>query len=157
MKKEIEIRRIKENEIDPVVDLFVRVKKLNNEFDSTFKVCENIQEEAKKVLKNIAKSEDHILLGAFKGKNIIGVMHTEILKRLYYDPRDEARIVEFYIMPEYRNKGIGKTMVSELYKILKAKNISLVTAEFPALNLIALNFYKKMEWREIVSVYGKTI
>jgi len=157
MKKEIEIRRIKENEIDPVVDLFVRVKKLNNEFDSTFKVCENVQEEAKKVLKNIAKSEDHILLGAFIGKNIIGVMHTVILKRPCYDPRDEARIVEFYIMPEYRNKGIGKTMVSELYKILKEKNISLVTAEFPALNLIALNFYKKMEWREIVSVYGKTI
>ncbi len=157
MKKEIEIRRIKETEIDQVADLFVRLKKLNNEFDSTFKVCENVQEEAKKFLKNIVNSSDHILIGAFEGKNIIGVMNTVILKRVCYDPKDEARIVEFYIMPEYRNKGIGKTMISELYKILKEKNITLVTAEFPALNLIALNFYKKMEWREIVSVYGKTL
>ncbi len=157
MKKEIEIRRIKENEIDSVVDLFVRLKKLNNEFDSTFKVSENVQEEAKKVLKNIVNSPDHILIGAFEGKNVIGVMNTVILKRSCYEPKDEARIMEFYIMPEHRSKGIGKAMISELYKILKEKNITLVTAEFPSLNLIALNFYKKLEWREIVSVYGKTL
>jgi ribosomal protein S18 acetylase RimI-like enzyme len=40
---------------------------------------------------------------------------------------------------------------------MRKRNIGVVTAEFPALNLIALNFYQKIGYREVGKVFGKTI
>lgn len=158
LKNEVKIRRMEEQDLNSTMDLVHRLKKLNEEFDSTFHVSEEGKEEATKYMSDAIKDKDkHILLVADLAGKIIGIIRVDLLTRLYYNPSKEARIVDFYVMPEHRRKSVGKALMTEMYKILKEREIKLVTAEFPSKNLIALGFYKGIGYREIVNIYGKQI
>ena len=158
MSEDIEIRKMKENDVEQVMELVLRLKRLNAEFDSTFDVAEDSGDEIKQHLIDAAKDQKNfIVLVGVDGQKIVGIIKVDLHGRIYYKPKTEARIVEFYIMPEYRRKNLGRMLMNEVYDELNKKGIRLVTAEFPALNLIALDFYKKIGYREIVSVYGKCV
>lgn len=158
MDFKLELGKLEENDIEKVLDLVLRLKKLNQEFDSIFEVNEDSREDAIKLLKGIAADRECYFAQVAKSKGkIAGVIVAEFRKRVFYLPPMEARILEIYIMPEFRRSSVGQLLVDSLYTEGKKRNIDLVTAEFPSLNVIALNFYKKMGYREIVSVYGKQI
>ena len=88
---------------------------------------------------------------------VIGVMRVNFNKRLYYLPKTEARILDFYVMPEYRRTGAGKLMLDYMNGEFASRKVGLVAAEFPSLNPIALNFYKKLGFKEIVGIYAKNM
>ncbi|WP_393970690.1 GNAT family N-acetyltransferase [Oxyplasma meridianum] len=158
MEDKVELGKLEEKDVEKVLDLVMRLKKLNQEFDSTFEVNEESREDALKLLKGIAKdSECYFAQVARSRGKIAGIIVAEFRNRVFYTPTIEARILEIYIMPEFRRSSVGQTLVDSLYAECRKRNIELVTAEFPSLNIIALNFYKKMGYREIVSVYGKQI
>lgn len=158
MIDELNIRKMKEEDVEQVMDLVMRLKRLNAEFDSTFDVVEDSDEEIRQHIAEAAKDQkNHIVFVGSVGSKIVGIVRVDLHSRIYYKPKTEARIVEFYVMPEFRRKNLGRMLMNEVYDELNKKGIKLVTAEFPALNLIALEFYKKIGYREIVSVYGKCI
>lgn len=158
MSEKIVIRGLKQEDVDTALDQIIRLKRLNAEFDSTFNVAEESRDDFKEHLNEaFSDSEKYIVLVAEVSSKVVGLIKVDIHSRLYYKPKYEARIVEFYVMPEYRRKETGKLLMDELYRILRQKRIKLVTAEFPSLNLIALGFYKGQGYREIVSIYGKML
>ncbi|KAA8922234.1 GNAT family N-acetyltransferase [Thermoplasma sp.] len=150
------IRRMKKEDLPEVMDELLRLKRLNSEFDCSFTVSEEARPDIENYLMKILNDESHVLLVAEYSSKVVGILIADILFRIYYTPKYEARIREFYVMPEYRRKGIGRMLIDELRNTLKEKDIILITAEFPSLNLIAQDFYKKMGYREIVSIYGQT-
>lgn len=157
-KNEIEIRELKEQDIGKVKDLLLRLKKLNGEFDSIFNVADGAEQDAERHLKAMVEDkESRITYVVDRGDKIVGIMSIHIIPRTYYTPEYEARIVEFYVMPEARRTGAGTGLVNKMYEELKVRGVKLITAEFPALNPIALNFYKQLGFREIVEVYGKVL
>jgi ribosomal protein S18 acetylase RimI-like enzyme len=158
MKDKIVVRELLAADIEGSVDLILRLKKLNGEFDSIFVVSDRANKDAEERLREAVKNPDkHISLLAEKGGKILGVLLINILDRCYYLPEKEARITDFYIMPEFRRSGAGKMLVSRSYEELKKRKISIITAEFPSQNLIALKFYKGLGYREIVGIYGKVL
>jgi ribosomal protein S18 acetylase RimI-like enzyme len=158
MKDKIVVREMLAADIDGSVDLILRLKKLNGEFDSIFVVSDKAKKDAEDRLKEAVKNpERHISLLAERGGKILGVLLINILDRCYYLPEKEARITDFYIMPEFRRSGAGKMLISRSYEELKKRKISIITAEFPSQNLIALRFYKSLGYREIVGIYGKVL
>ena len=158
MKDKIVVREMLAADMDGSVDLILRLKKLNGEFDSIFVVSDKAKKDAEDRLKEAVKNpERHISLLAERGGKILGVMLINILDRCYYLPEKEARITDFYIMPEFRRSGAGKMLISRSYEELKKRKISIITAEFPSQNLIALRFYKSLGYREIVGIYGKVL
>ncbi|MCL4331338.1 MAG: GNAT family N-acetyltransferase [Candidatus Thermoplasmatota archaeon] len=158
MKDKVVVREMSAADIDGSVDLILRLKKLNGEFDSIFVVSDNAKKDAEDRLKEAVKNpERHISLLAERGGKVLGVMLINILDRCYYLPEKEARITDFYIMPEFRRSGAGKMLISRSYEELKKRKISIITAEFPSQNLIALRFYKSLGYREIVGIYGKVL
>ncbi|AKA49521.1 hypothetical protein IX51_10920 [uncultured archaeon] len=158
MTENIVIRRMKAEDLDAALDQVIRLKRLNAEFDSIFNVAEESKSDFRDHLNEALSDGDrYIVLVAEAGSKVVGLVKVDIHTRLYYKPKYEARIVEFYVMPEYRRKNTGKLLMDELYRILKERKIRLITAEFPSLNLIALGFYKGIGYREVVSVYGKMI
>ncbi|MEM0139693.1 MAG: GNAT family N-acetyltransferase [Ferroplasma sp.] len=152
----INIKYMEKNDIDGVMDELLRLKHLNEEFDPLLKVSSGNEAEIKeKLLKIIDDKEDHISLVAVDGKRLIGMLMSDIVYRIYYDPKYEARIREFYVIPEYRSKGVGVMLLNKLKDEAAGKNIKMITAEFPSLNLIATNFYKNMEFKELIKIYSK--
>lgn len=157
-KKGIVIRTARESDRDRIVEMLKRLKKLNEEFDTHFTVSENVEKNSKEYLSGALKdTENRIFLVADSGSRVEGFMEVFLRKRIYYTPEVEARILEFYVMPEYRSKGLGKRMVNELIKELQSRKIKLISSEFPSMNLIAKNFYEKLGFRQLLSIYGKRV
>lgn len=157
-KDEIIVRRAEKEDIEQFMDLVMRMKRLNGEFDSLFKANEdNLGNIKNYYLSTIEHRDRFVTLVAICKKKICGLVKAEVKDRVSYIPDKEARINDLYIMPEFRRKDVGKKMLNKLYEIAREMNIRVISAEFPTLNLIALNFYQKIGYREIGSVYGVDI
>ncbi len=157
-KDEIIIRKAEEKDIDQFISLIMRMKRLNGEFDPIFKANEENIEGIKQYYLNCIKDrENYLTLVASSADKIAGLVKAEIRNRVSYYPVKEMRIVDLYIMPEFRRKNLGNLFLNSIYEEMKKRNITIITAEFPSLNMIALNFYKKIGFRNVTSVYGKVI
>jgi len=152
----VNIRLMGKKDINDVMDELLRLKRLNSEFDFALKVSSGNEKEIINKLNNmIDDKENHIILVAEDNDKIAGILISDIIFRIYYDPKYEVRIREFYVMPEYRGKDIGKLLINELREIAQKKDIKMITAEFPSLNVIAINFYKNMGFKELIKIYSK--
>ncbi len=158
MKTKPVIRKMKKEDLEPVAEMILRLKKLNGEFDPLFEVSPDAQAEITDQLKRSLEEGEKCtdIVAEISGK-VIGVMRVNFNKRLYYLPKTEARILDFYVMPEYRRTGAGKLMLDYMNGEFASRKVGLVAAEFPSLNPIALNFYKKLGFKEIVGIYAKNM
>lgn len=154
---EIKIREMKESDLEEATNLISRLKRFNSEHDTLFSLNENLEEIVKKYLKDsLGKKERDYLVAEDNGK-VVGIIMVEIIDRLFYKPKYEARINEIYILPEYRKKGLGKKMLDEIVTREKIKGCMILTVEFPSENLLAHKFYTGQQMRSIISVYGKNL
>lgn len=81
----------------------------------------------------VAKNLNNIIVG-FAGIKII---------------LDEAEIMNIVTKKEERHQGIGKLLLNEIIKISKENNINLINLEVNAKNTIAINLYKKYNFKEV--------
>jgi len=154
---EIEIREIKAEEAVSAADLFSRLKRLNEEFDPHLRTSEKLDSDAFKNLKEKIGDKNNVILVAHSGSKIVGVIKAGLKDRLYYEPRREGTIEEFYVMPEFRRGSLGVRLLDAMVAALKAKGAEFITAEFPTQNQIAHKFYTKHDFRPLASVYSKTL
>ena len=81
----------------------------------------------------VAKTKDNIIV-AFAGIKII---------------LDTAEIMNIVTKKSMRNLGIGSYMLENLISICKKNNIKLLNLEVKNTNSIAINFYKKYNFKEV--------
>ncbi|RFA93928.1 GNAT family N-acetyltransferase [Pyrobaculum aerophilum] len=151
------IRLATKEDLDSAVQLVVRLKRLNAEFDPMLEVIPDIEQAARKYLENALNSPSSVLLVAAEGSKVVGLLKGDVEDRIFYKPRYAGVIKEFYILPEYRRKGIGKRLMMEGVEQLRKKGAEIIMASFPALNEIAINFYKKMGFRPIEYLFAKEV
>ncbi|MEM0481893.1 MAG: GNAT family N-acetyltransferase [Nitrososphaerota archaeon] len=153
MPTDISIRVAEKQDKERIVDLMMRAKRLNEEFDPLLKLSHRLQEIVTRYVEESFTSPSSLLVVAEHGGRLVGVLKAELVNRIFYDPPLEGIIRELYILPEYRRKGVGKMLVAEAFKILQERGAGLITAEFPSLHKIAVEFYEKMGFRPIFSKY----
>lgn len=158
MKDKPLIRKIRKEDLQQASDLVLRLKKLNGEFDPLFEVSEDAPKDIKEMLETSMNQGDKCLMVVAEiEKKVVGIIRVNFNSRLYYLPKTEARILDFYVMPEFRRTGAGKYMLDFVGDEFSRRHVGLISAEFPALNPIANNFYKKLGFKEIVGIYAKRI
>lgn len=151
--EDYEIRKARTEDVESIVEMVRRLKMLNGEFDRHFSVRDDFKSEITKYLKNcIEDRENFVIEVAEQNSRIIGVLKIDIHRRIYYKPEVEARITEFYIMPEFRRKNVGKDLMNTAIEVLKSMKVEILTTEFPTLNLIAMNFAKDNGFKEMISI-----
>ncbi len=151
---QVVFRKAEPRDIASLIDLNIRLKRLNEEFDPLLRVRGDIAEISRKYFENAINSSDSLVAVAEDGGRVVGFIKADIRERLFYEPRIEGNIVEFYLLPEYRRKGIGARLLDYAVKLLKEK-AEIITAEFPSLNEIAVEFYTRRGFRGIVSIYAR--
>ena len=154
----VTIREIKRGEDENAGELIARLKRLNGEFDPLLKTSPNLDAEARSSIKTAMGNSGSVVLVAVQvdsGK-VVGVVKADLVDRVFYEPRREGAIVEFYILPEFRRGDLGKRLLSAMVESLKAKGAVLITAEFPSQNEIAKKFYTKLGFRSLTNVYAKS-
>ncbi len=157
MYPNIVIRAALESDVDALADLIARLKRLNGEFDPLLKPAENLLAASKEYVKSKISSPSSVVLVAEVDGRAVGVIVGDVEDRRFYEPRMAGIIREFYVLPEFRRKGLGKRMMSEAMDALRRKGAQMIMADFPALNEIAIEFYKKMNFRPIQSIYAKEV
>ncbi|MEM3351053.1 MAG: GNAT family N-acetyltransferase [Saccharolobus sp.] len=153
----VTIRKANKEDVKMLSDFFSRMYKLNSEFDPLLSVPENLEERViKAVEKSLDNSNELLVLAEDEGR-VVGAARVIITERLFYNPDREAIIEEFYVHPSYRRQGVGREIIGFIQEKLKRRGIDLITANFPARNLIAVSFYKKMGFREIYCKFIKKV
>ncbi len=152
---EFEIREIKDDEVEKAAELVARLKKLNGEFDPLLKTEEKVEADSLRILKERIHDKDFVILVALSGSKVVGVVKAVLRDRIYYEPRKEGAIIEFYIMPEFRRGNLGRDLLVAIESMLRKKGAQLITAEFPSQNEIARRFYTKLGFRSLTNVFAK--
>ncbi|MGC8969863.1 MAG: GNAT family N-acetyltransferase [Conexivisphaera sp.] len=157
MVSSVSIRPARSEDAQRLVDLVSRLKRLNGEFDPLLTPVEELENEVSKYVQSVIKDPNYVVLVVDDGGKAEGVLIGKIVDRCFYKPRIVGQIVDVYLMPEYRRRGLGYRLVEEAEKALRSKGAEMVFAEFPAKNVIAEGFYSKIGFREITGVFAKEV
>lgn len=157
----IHVRLARDADIPALAPLLVRLKRLNEEFDPLLKVRADAETRAAEVLRaDIANPKAVVLaaegLGTEKEK-VVGVVRATVRERMFYEPELEGVILDIYLLPLYRRRGVGEYLLNETTARLKEKGARVVTAEFPTQNEIAVRFYAKRGFRPITSLHARSV
>lgn len=157
----IHLRAATAKDVPALVPLLVRLKRLNEEFDPLLKVRDDVEARAKEVLVRDIENVHAVVLaaegvGADKDK-VVGVVRALVRERPFYTPEREGVILDIYLLPLYRRKGVGEFLLREVTARLKEMGAGVVTAEFPTQNEIAVRFYAKRGFRPITSLHARSV
>lgn len=153
---EFVVREIREGEADKAAELISRLKRLNGEFDPLLKTFEKVDSESLRTLKETIADKNSIVLVALSSSKLVGIVKAVLRDRIFYEPRKEGAIVEFYILPEFRRGRLGHDLFEEAVNRLEKRGAALITAEFPSQNEIAKKFYTKLGFRSLTNVYARS-
>jgi ribosomal protein S18 acetylase RimI-like enzyme len=157
----IRVRAATEKDVPALVPLLIRLKRLNEEFDPLLKVRPDAEARAEEVLRRDIDNPEAVVLaaeGIGPDKNkVVGVVRAQVRERPFYSPEREGVILDIYLLPIYRRKGVGEFLLQEITAKLKEKGAGVVTAEFPTQNEIAVRFYAKRGFRPITSLHARSV
>jgi ribosomal protein S18 acetylase RimI-like enzyme len=157
----IHVRLATEADVPALAPLLVRLKRLNEEFDPLLKVRADVEERAAEVLRADLKNPRSVVLaaeGVGKDKEkVVGVVRAMVRERMFYSPEMEGVILDIYLLPLFRRRGVGEYLLKETTEHLRAKGARVVTAEFPTQNEIAVKFYAKRGFRPITALHAKSV
>ncbi len=151
------IRRASDRDLEAIVNLLVRNKRLNEEFDPMLTVTGEIEDVARKYASEALKDPNSLVLVCEEGGRVVGFLKADVVDRLFYEPRREGVIREFYLLPEFRRRGVGRTMIEKTFEELRSMGAGIITAEFPSQHKIAVSFYENLGFRPIISKYAKEV
>ncbi len=148
-------REASADDTETIASLILRLKRLNEEFDSHLKVREDASKNAGTYVKDSIRENKVLLLVAEASNRLVGVLRAELRERIFYDPPMEGVITDFYLLPEYRRHGAGRKMVDDATQRLKKMGAQIIIAEFPLQNKIASSFYEKLGFRGTIGFYAR--
>ena len=157
----IHLRPARAGDVPALVPLLLRLKRLNEEFDPLLKVRDDAPAQADEVLRAQLNDPKAVILaaegvGPDKDK-VVGFVRALVRERPFYTPEWEGVILDIYLLPLYRRRGVGEYLLREVSAALKAKGAGVVTAEFPSQNEIATRFYAKRGFRAIQSLHARSL
>jgi ribosomal protein S18 acetylase RimI-like enzyme len=157
----IHLRPARDEDIPALVPLLLRLKRLNEEFDPLLKVRDDADRQAREILREQIVDPKAVVLAAEGigpdiGK-VVGFVRAIVRERPFYSPVSEGVILDVYLLPLYRRRGVGEFLLREVSGMLKAKGAGIVTAEFPAQNEIATRFYTKRGFRPVTTIQARSL
>jgi ribosomal protein S18 acetylase RimI-like enzyme len=157
----IHVRPARESDIPALVPLLLRLKRLNEEFDPLLKVRDDADPQARQVLKAQIGDPKAVVLAAegvgAEREKVVGIVRAIVRERPFYSPPWEGVILDIYLLPLYRRRGVGEYLLDAASAALKAKGAGIVTAEFPTQNEIAGRFYAKRGFRPVTSIHARPL
>ena len=121
-----------------LVDDIPQLEKLYRQFWGEESSIETMNKQFEKLLKN----ESHIFLSAIENNTLIGSVMGVICGELYGDCQPFLVLENMIVDKNYRNRGVGKALVSELEKIAAHRDCSQVILVTERKRVDAVKFYE---------------
>ena len=123
---------------DMFVDDIPQLEKLYRQFWSEESSIETMNKQFEKLLKN----ESHIFLVAIENNKLIGSVMGVICGELYGDCKPFLVLENMIVDKNYRNRGVGKALVSELERIAANRDCSQIIFVTERNRVDAVKFYE---------------
>ena len=146
-----------DEELAKAANFLVRFYRVNEEFDPLYTMVDEAEPVAREMIQRYAEDENSILLVAVSGKRIVGLIHGEVRHNPILRASPLGVLMELYVHPSYRRRGVARRLIEEAAKRLREKGAKAIAAEFPHLNEIAVSFYRDLGFRPLTSVYIKEL
>ncbi|WP_229768081.1 GNAT family N-acetyltransferase [Sulfodiicoccus acidiphilus] len=150
------VREAKKEDAERIIELMVRLKKLNEEFDPLYTVRQDIYDVVKKFVE-ASMGKENVAMIVAEDQEVIGFVRLEIRSRMFYEPTMEGVITDLYVLPPYRRKGVGKVLIDAAIKELKSRGVYLASAEFPPMNKISVDFYQRRGFKPLLYTFFKEV
>jgi len=150
------IRRATEADAGSVAELMVRFYRFNEEFDPAWTLGLEDKGEVESIVKELISSDDLVLVAEVEG-SVVGFLRASLIVNRLLERGRIGLMRELYVKPEFRRRGIAKRLIEEASEELRRRGANMIAAEFPGLNVVAENFYRKLGFRLYTSVYVKEV
>ncbi|MEM4294741.1 MAG: hypothetical protein QXV86_03135, partial [Candidatus Caldarchaeum sp.] len=90
-------RKAEKRDLPRLVELNIRLKRLNEEFDPLLRVRNDIAETSRTYFEQAIEASDSLVIVAEDEGKVVGFIKADIKERKFYEPRMEGNIVEFYL------------------------------------------------------------
>jgi ribosomal protein S18 acetylase RimI-like enzyme len=146
----VEVVRADESHIKDIGRLWLEFMEFHQKYDPLCIPADGAEAGfEKEMVRRLMEAGDGLVLVAQDGNNTIGYALVEIQE----PPRGLKRDILGYIhhlavTAEYRRKGIGERILSDILEWLHSRDINRVELDLTAENEIAVSFWKKQGYTE---------
>ena len=153
----IQIRRYRNSDFEELVRCVEELQDFIVNIDS-LKRCLRLPAYGKKyvslLIKKVHRSSGIILLAEYKQEVIgcvVGIIEKQTKDNLLECvPTKAGRILELFVSPNYRSRGIGKLLINKLEHYFNKSKCDVVRVKVFQPNKIAHNFYYKLNYHDRV-------
>ena len=133
----IKISRAKISDVHQIYLLGKRIRELDFSAKYPFYQLSELKE-------SVSRSKENCLLTAKSKDTVVGFILAKILS---HPAGGWCLLDDLGVAPEYRNMGLGKSLLNSLYKEMKARKINYIQI-LESNNRKTRSFWKKMGFRE---------
>lgn len=140
----MKIRKARSGDLAEILRLNFKLFEFERQFGDTYNLEWTYSEKGRKYFEDRLKQKDAVCLVAEEDGQVIGylVAFTDTFSFRSRNPICE--IENMFIEESYRNKGMGRALVTELKQILKKRGVKRIRVESGSDNEGAIAFYKAM-------------
>lgn len=144
---DIVIRKARIEDLKAIQELNNKLFELEyNKFDPSLKVGWPFTEEGEEYFKDMIENE--IVFVAVVDNNVIGYLAGTVDTKNSCILKPISELDNFYVEENYRGQGIGTKLVKEFKNYCFDKGIEEMKVTASALNINAIEFYKKIGFKE---------
>ncbi len=148
---QINIREASLRNIKVIQELYERLLINDRQFDSTLNVDWPASNTARRYFVNRLENKDGVGFIAKMNTIDVGYLVGSIVPSYAYRTVHQvAELENMYVLEEYRCMGVGEELGKAFFRWCKNKKVLRVKVEISAGNDRALNFYKKLGFKDYV-------
>ena len=145
------IRRAASSDMKRIVELRLLLQEhVEKSNPLTWRMTEEGMRLLKQEVENeLATGKVQVLLAEADGE-VIGFVQGEVTCRSEFMPRTVGHISLMYVMKQFRRKGVGRRLVTELSKFFSSNKAETLTVRYVIGNTEAERFWKKLGFVSII-------
>ncbi|MCE4604122.1 MAG: GNAT family N-acetyltransferase [Aeropyrum sp.] len=152
------VREPRKEDVEQLSTLIYRFYMLNEEFDPLWSLSENAREEAiREAEKCVEPGREEIVLVVEVDGSLAGYIRGYVREFPMLKSRRIAVIRELYVHPSHRGLGLGSLLIDRFGDKARAVGAKAIAVEFPTQNIIAENFYRKLDFRRFMTIYIREV
>lgn len=143
------VARAEEEDLPQVVERWREMMLLHERLDPVFEMAPGGEEVFDGFLRTWMASEEHLLLVAKEGREVLGYLLAHIVSRPpVFKERTYGEIGDLAVGEDHRRKGAGERMLKGSMKWFKSKGVERIEVRCSSSNPAAISFWRKHGYRE---------
>lgn len=144
MSSKFNIRTGTLDDLERIIDLNLKLFKFESSFNNNLNLSWTLSAEGKKYFQDrLQKIDGCIVVAELDNKVIAYLASSTLQNHNYYLEKNLAKVDNMFVLPDYRNMGVGSSLLEEFNSWCKKKNISKILTEVSNQNDVAQDFYAK--------------